>query len=60
MKSETVQTRTTGIAMGESPRWHEGRLWFSDWGLGRVLALDLKGNVEIARWTLAHRCGPEK
>jgi sugar lactone lactonase YvrE len=47
MKSETVQTRTTGIAMGESPRWHEGRLWFSDWGLGRVLALDLKGNVEI-------------
>jgi len=20
-----------GIAMGESPRWHEGLLWFSDW-----------------------------
>jgi sugar lactone lactonase YvrE len=25
-----------GIAFGESPRWHEGRLWFSDWGAGRV------------------------
>jgi sugar lactone lactonase YvrE len=25
-----------GIAFGESPRWHDGRLWFSDWGAGRV------------------------
>lgn len=22
----------TGVVFGESPRWHEGRLWFSDWG----------------------------
>jgi hypothetical protein len=21
-----------GILFGEQPRWHEGRLWFSDWG----------------------------
>src|SRR5512146_2081527 len=21
-----------GIVFGESPRWHDGRLWFSDWG----------------------------
>src|SRR3712207_7716417 len=25
------QTLLTGISFGESPRWHEGRLWFSDW-----------------------------
>jgi len=25
-----------GIVFGESPRWHDGRLWFSDWGAGRV------------------------
>jgi hypothetical protein len=27
-----VQTLLTGLAFGESPRWHEGRLWFADWG----------------------------
>ncbi len=29
-----------GIAFGESPRWHDGRLWFSDWGAHQVIALD--------------------
>jgi sugar lactone lactonase YvrE len=24
------------IVFGESPRWHDGRLWFSDWGAGRI------------------------
>jgi len=27
-----VQTLLTGLAFGESPRWHDGRLWFSNWG----------------------------
>lgn len=37
-----------GIAFGESPRWHEGRLWFSDWGAGRVwsVATDEAPRVE--------------
>jgi sugar lactone lactonase YvrE len=38
----------TGIAMGESPRWHENRLWFSDWGAQQIVAVDLDGNSEIA------------
>jgi len=21
-----------GLALGESPRWHEDRLWFANWG----------------------------
>jgi sugar lactone lactonase YvrE len=29
-----------GVVFGESPRWHAGRLWFSDWGAHQVLALD--------------------
>jgi sugar lactone lactonase YvrE len=29
------QTLMTGIAFGESPRWHDDRLWFSDWPRGR-------------------------
>ena len=28
-------TLLAGIAMGESPRWHDNRLWLSDWGLER-------------------------
>jgi hypothetical protein len=38
----------TGIAMGESPRWHENRLWFSDWGAREILAVDPNGKSEIA------------
>ena len=36
-----------GIAFGEQPRWHEHRLWFSDWGPPEVIALDLEGNHEV-------------
>jgi sugar lactone lactonase YvrE len=36
-----------GIAFGESPRWHDGRLWFSDWGAHQVIALDPDGGHEV-------------
>jgi sugar lactone lactonase YvrE len=35
-----------GLAFGESPRWHDDRLWFSDWGAQAVVAADLEGNRE--------------
>jgi sugar lactone lactonase YvrE len=37
----------TGIVFGEQPRWHEDRLWFSDWGPQEVIAVDLEGNGEV-------------
>jgi sugar lactone lactonase YvrE len=37
----------TGIAFGESPRWHDGRLWFSDWGAHQVIALNPDGGHEV-------------
>jgi sugar lactone lactonase YvrE len=37
----------TGRSMVESARWHEGRLWFADWGTGEVVALDLDGHAEV-------------
>ncbi len=37
----------SGIAFGESPRWHDGRLWVSDWGAQEVVAVDLDGNTEV-------------
>jgi sugar lactone lactonase YvrE len=36
-----------GFAMGESPRWHDGRLWFADWGAQEIIAVDIKGNPEV-------------
>jgi sugar lactone lactonase YvrE len=42
-----METLMTGIAFGESPRWHEGRLWFSDWGAEELIAVDLAGNSEV-------------
>ena len=37
----------TGVVFGEQPRWHAGRLWFSDWGRRQVIAVDLDGNSEV-------------
>ena len=42
-----VHTLLTGIAFGESPRWHDARLWFSDWGAQEVVAVDLAGTSEV-------------
>jgi sugar lactone lactonase YvrE len=36
-----------GLAMPESPRWHDGRLWFSNWGTEEIVAVDLDGNAEV-------------
>ncbi len=35
------------IGLGESPRWHDGRLWFSDWVAHRILALGPDGEAEV-------------
>src|SRR3954464_10569833 len=42
-----LRTLMTGIAFGESPRWHDDRLWFADWGAQEVVALDLDGTSEV-------------
>jgi sugar lactone lactonase YvrE len=36
-----------GLAYVESPRWHDGRLWFAHWGTGEIVAVDLDGDSEI-------------
>jgi sugar lactone lactonase YvrE len=42
-----LQTLMTGIVFGESPRWHDDRLWFSDWGAQELIAVDLEGKSEV-------------
>jgi sugar lactone lactonase YvrE len=41
------QTLMSGLTFPEQPRWHEDRLWFSDWGTREVIAVDTQGNSEI-------------
>jgi sugar lactone lactonase YvrE len=43
MKTETL---LDGLAFGEGPRWHDGRLWLSDMHDHWVLAVDASGSVE--------------
>ena len=45
-KLET-QVLLTGLTIGESPRWHDGRLWFSNWGAAEVIAVDVEGKSEV-------------
>ena len=37
-----TQTKTLldGLGLGESPRWHGGRLWFADWVAQELIALE--------------------
>src|SRR5262245_53821431 len=41
-----LDTLLDGLAFGEGPRWHEGRLWLSDMHAHVVLAVDLDGKRE--------------
>ena len=45
-----ITLRTTilvdGLQFPEGPRWHDGRLWFSDMNSRIVMALDLSGKLE--------------
>jgi sugar lactone lactonase YvrE len=42
-----LHTLVTGLVMGEAPRWHDDRLWFSDMGAREVITADLAGTTEV-------------
>ena len=41
------QTLMNGLVVGESPRWHADRLWFSNWGAQEIIAVDVAGKSEV-------------
>jgi sugar lactone lactonase YvrE len=45
--SPKAQILTGGLGLGESPRWHDGRLWVADWGARTVVAIDASGGSEV-------------
>jgi sugar lactone lactonase YvrE len=60
MRKETampeLRVLMTGLTFGEQPRWHEGRLWLSDWGTQDVIAIDLDGSSEVVLRAPAFPC----
>jgi sugar lactone lactonase YvrE len=42
-----LQTLMTGLVLVESPRWHDDRLWFSDWGAHEVVTVDVEGKSDV-------------
>jgi sugar lactone lactonase YvrE len=47
MHNTEIQILMTDLGLGESPRWHDGRLWFSNWAVNEIVAVDLEGNSEV-------------
>jgi sugar lactone lactonase YvrE len=45
--ARTTRVLCEGVYFGEGPRWHEGRLWFSDFYAHAVKSVSLKGDVRI-------------
>ncbi|MCB1877029.1 MAG: SMP-30/gluconolactonase/LRE family protein [Chromatiales bacterium] len=41
-----TRTLLDGLTFPEGPRWHQGRLWFTDQHSGRVMSVDLQGRSE--------------
>lgn len=37
----------SGFGLLESPRWHDGRLWFSDWTAGQISVLGDDGTADV-------------
>jgi len=46
MSANELRPVVQGLTFTEAPRWHQGRLWFSDFYSHRVLAVDPAGKVE--------------
>jgi sugar lactone lactonase YvrE len=42
-----LQMLMSGLVVGESPRWHAGRLWLANWGAQEILAVDPQGSCQV-------------
>jgi sugar lactone lactonase YvrE len=51
------QVLVAGRGLVEAPRWHDGRLYFSDWSAGEVIAADPGYTEVVARVPSLPLCG---
>jgi len=54
MRRLEARVLISGLGVGESPRWHDGRLWFADWSKGQIVRLTDAGELEV----VAHAAAP--
>jgi sugar lactone lactonase YvrE len=65
-----LETFVDGLDFGEGPRWHENRLWYSDFFQGAVFAVDATSyfsrpgprvvdGLEILAWAIHADSFPE-
>lgn len=47
MTTETAAVIASGFGLVESPRWHDGRLWFADWTAGEIRVVTGPGETEV-------------
>ncbi|MEA5457128.1 SMP-30/gluconolactonase/LRE family protein [Sinomonas sp. JGH33] len=52
----TLNVVLDGLILGESPRWHDGRLWVADWAAHELITLDADGTREVVERPTAIPC----
>ncbi len=46
MKNYQARVVREGLSFGEAPRWHDGRLWYSDFYRHAIFSIDEEGHDE--------------
>jgi sugar lactone lactonase YvrE len=50
-------TLIDGLIFAEGPRWHNGKLWFSDMHDKKICTVDLEGNLDVVHQTTQDTSG---
>ena len=58
MATLTPQVLLDGIVFPEGPRWHKGKLWFSDIFAGKVMTVDVAGRAAVMASVPERPSGP--
>ena len=58
MRTASPSVLLAGLGFPEGPRWHDGRLWFSDMHRGVVGTVDLDGGDDVVATIEDRPCGP--
>jgi sugar lactone lactonase YvrE len=61
-EGDDVETHTAhivreGLSFGEDPRWHDGRLWYSDFYRHGIYSMDVAGDEQLEHFVLTQPSG---
>ena len=57
METHTAHIVREGLSFGENPRWHEGRLWYSDFYRHGIYSMDAAGEEQLEHFVLTQPSG---